>query len=94
MSHRHNSRQRKKLHLAEFREWGFGVEGELTAPLSETQRDGLVDAFLEDCIEKNDMVVGGGGGVPIPKGAMLTGPIDGGPLMGANEVPCATRDVP
>lgn len=60
MSHRHNSRQRKKLHLAEFREWGFGVEGELTAPLSETARDALLDAFLDQCIEKNDMVVGGG----------------------------------
>jgi uncharacterized protein YggL (DUF469 family) len=60
MTHRHNSRQRKKLHLAEFREWGFGVEGELTAALSEAERDGLLDAFLDECIDKHGLVAGGG----------------------------------
>jgi len=60
MPHRHNSRQRKKLHLAEFREWGFGVAGELNAPLDETQRDALLNAFVNECIDQNDMVVGGG----------------------------------
>jgi uncharacterized protein YggL (DUF469 family) len=57
---RHNRRQRKKLHLGEFRELGFEVSADLTRQLDDTQRDALVDAFLSECIEANGMLFGGG----------------------------------
>jgi len=60
MSHHHNGRQRKKLRLAEFQEWGFGVTAALVAPLSEVERDKLIEAFLDECVDKRDMVLGGG----------------------------------
>lgn len=60
MAKHRNRRQRKKLRVGEFRELGFSVSAELQAPLSDQQRNALVDAFLEQCIEANGMLFGGG----------------------------------
>ncbi|CAB3766474.1 YggL 50S ribosome-binding family protein [Paraburkholderia solisilvae] len=60
MSMKHNKRQRKKLHIGEFQEMGFHATADLSHPLDEAQRDALIDAFLEQCIEANDMLFGGG----------------------------------
>lgn len=57
---RHNRRQRKKLHLGEFRELGFEVAAELAAPLSPAERAALVEAFIEEAIEANKLSFGGG----------------------------------
>ena len=74
MAKRHNQRQRKKLHLGEFAELGFEVSADLTRELDERQRDVLIDAFLEECIEANGMLFGGGinkdlGGFIVPDAA-------------------------
>lgn len=60
MAKHRTRRQRKKLRVGEFRERGFSVSAELQAPLSDQQRSALVDAFLEQCIEANGMLFGGG----------------------------------
>ncbi|CAB3753789.1 YggL family protein [Paraburkholderia humisilvae] len=57
---KHNRRQRKKLHIGEFREIGFQVTADLSRALNEGQRYALIDAFLEQCIEANGMLFGGG----------------------------------
>jgi uncharacterized protein len=46
MSKRHNLRQRKKLHLGEFQEFGFTATAKITPGLNAEQRDALLDAFL------------------------------------------------
>jgi uncharacterized protein YggL (DUF469 family) len=57
---KHNRRQRKKLRTGEFREMGFQVTAELSRPIDGTERDALIDAFLEHCIEAHGMLFGGG----------------------------------
>jgi len=60
MTHKHNQRQRKKLRLGEFKELGFAVSASLRGPLDGADREAAIDAFLEDCIEPNGMLFGGG----------------------------------
>ncbi|MGI4857705.1 MAG: YggL family protein [Janthinobacterium lividum] len=60
MSHRYNRRQRKKLHLAEFQEMGFSIDGVLKPAIDKAQRDLPCDAFIEECIEANGLGAGGG----------------------------------
>jgi uncharacterized protein YggL (DUF469 family) len=60
MVKRHNHRQRKKLRIGEYQELGFHVMAELFGPLDDAQRDTLIDAFLDECIEANGMLFGGG----------------------------------
>ena len=60
MAKRHNRRQRKKLHIGEFRELGFEVSADLTRQLDDEQRDALLDVFLTEGIEANGMLFGGG----------------------------------
>lgn len=60
MAKEHNRRQRKKLRLGEFREFGFSVSAELRAPLDDQRHEALVDVFLAECIEANGMLFGGG----------------------------------
>lgn len=60
MTTRHNRRQRKKLHLGEFTELGFEVSAGLVSKLDDGDRDQLLDAFIEDCIEPLALSFGGG----------------------------------
>lgn len=60
MNKRHNRRQRKKLHLGEFQELGFDVHARIATPLSVDDRDKLLDAFIEQCIEPIGLGFGGG----------------------------------
>lgn len=59
MSKRHNHRQRKKLHLGEYKELGFNVELQLIEGLTEAQRDALADRFIEEVIEPRGLMYGG-----------------------------------
>jgi uncharacterized protein len=54
-------RLRKKLHQGEFQEMGFEVQCRVAADMSETAFDAFVDAFLEQAIEANGLMFGGGG---------------------------------
>lgn len=60
MTKRHNRRQRKKLHLGEFKELGFEVTARLALRLTDEDRDKLLDAFIEECIEPLGLGFGGG----------------------------------
>ena len=53
-------RLRKKLHVGEFREFGFSVSFQTEATLSTDERDSLLDAFIV-MIEANGLQFGGGG---------------------------------
>ena len=55
MSKKHNRRQRKKLHLDEFQEFGFSVAAKYQNQLDARERDGLLDEFLA-FIEANGML--------------------------------------
>src|ERR1700687_5576587 len=55
-------RIRKKRRLGEFAEYGLLVEVSPIASLSSAERDSLLDQFIEDAIEKNNLSCGGGGG--------------------------------
>jgi uncharacterized protein len=47
MSKDHNRRQRKKLHLGEFQEFGFEASASFAQELEIDRRAALLDAFLE-----------------------------------------------
>lgn len=53
-------RQRKKLRLGEFRDFGFTVSFKMASSLSDDERMSLLDDFLE-MIENNGLQFGGGG---------------------------------
>lgn len=55
-------RLRKKLRLGEFREFGFDVKFRLQPGLDDDAIWRLSDAFLEQAIEGNGLVCGGGCG--------------------------------
>jgi uncharacterized protein YggL (DUF469 family) len=55
-------RLRKKLRLAEFKQMGFEVRYRTDAGLTEAARDALLDSFILQAIEANDLSCGGGGG--------------------------------
>ncbi|KXU89199.1 hypothetical protein CI15_09165 [Paraburkholderia monticola] len=55
MSKRHNRRQRKKLHLDEFQEFGFFVAAKYQDQLDARDREDLLDEFLA-FIEANGML--------------------------------------
>lgn len=57
---RRSRRLRKKLHVGEFREYGFEYEIELKVSLSPEQEDVLVDRFLAEVIEARSLALGGG----------------------------------
>jgi len=54
-------RLRKKRHQGEFQEMGFEVQFRVAADLSEAAFDALIDAFLEQAIEAQGLLFGGGG---------------------------------
>ncbi|MSS71843.1 MAG: DUF469 family protein [Candidatus Latescibacteria bacterium] len=57
-------RLRKKLHLGEFQELGFEVSFRVADDLSSDAFDRLVDIFIDQAIEGNGLVCGGGGRPP------------------------------
>ena len=59
MSKRHNHRQRKKLHLAEYRELGFNLEVLLHPDVTEAQASMLIDQFIEQVVEPRALIYGG-----------------------------------
>ena len=59
--HRVRKRLRKKLHQGEFQEMGFEVQFRMSSDLNESAVDVFIDAFLEQAIEANRLMFGGGG---------------------------------
>jgi hypothetical protein len=57
-------RLRKKLHKGEFQELGFEVRFRTTDSISDNDFDSLVDAFIDQAIEGNGLMCGGGGKKP------------------------------
>lgn len=55
-------RVRKKRRLGEFTEYGLLVGVSPVASLGSADREALLDQFIEEAIEKNDLSCGGGGG--------------------------------
>lgn len=55
-------RLRKKKRLGEFAEFGVLVAVTPTLPLDSPERDSLLDRFIEEAIERNELSCGGGGG--------------------------------
>ena len=54
-------RLRKKLRLAEFREFGFEVSFSLSGHHTEAEIDQFFDGFIVDVIEARGLLCGGGG---------------------------------
>lgn len=59
MAKQHNHRQRKKLHLGEYKELGFNIELQYQEGLSEAGEDALIDAFIAEVIEPRGLIYGG-----------------------------------
>lgn len=62
MSKSRSRRLRKKLHLDEFREFGFKISFSLPENLDSEKLDNFFDQFLVEAIENNGLVFGGGVG--------------------------------
>jgi len=56
---RRSRRLRKKLHIGEFKEWGFEFEAELKSQMPPDEEESLVDRFLSDVIEARSLGLGG-----------------------------------
>lgn len=59
MAKHHNRRQRKKLRIGEFQEFGFDVSARFASSLGDKQIDRVLDAFIDECIEANGLAFGG-----------------------------------
>jgi len=55
-------RLRKKKHVGEFQEFGFELSFDIPEGLSIDDRNAVLDEFITDAIEANDLQFGGGGG--------------------------------
>ena len=58
---RGRKRQRKKLHLAEFQEFGFRVRFQFSQEFTEAQLKHLMGDFMVNSIEKGGLMFVGGG---------------------------------
>lgn len=54
-----SKRLRKKLHVGEFQEMGFTVKLIFKPETTEDQKEAFFDKFLEECIEANNLMLGG-----------------------------------
>lgn len=54
-------RLRKKKRIGEFTEYGFEISFRLKSDISVTAWESLIDRFLEEAIEGNGLLFGGGG---------------------------------
>jgi len=59
MSNRYNRRQRKKLRIGEFQEFGFRVSARWVDGLDPDAKVAACDAFISECIEGNRLTFGG-----------------------------------
>jgi len=60
MAKRHNLRQRKKLHIGEFKELGFNIELCLRDGLGDAGENALIEAFFDEVIDPRGLIYGGG----------------------------------
>jgi len=56
-----NKRRRKKLHIGEFIQLGFEASFKCASGLAQPDREQLLCDFLENAVEENDLLAGGGG---------------------------------
>ncbi|MBR7800024.1 YggL family protein [Undibacterium fentianense] len=54
-----NARQRKKLHVGEFQEFGFEYKADLIKELNSDEEAHLIHALLEEVIEPRDLALSG-----------------------------------
>ena len=59
MSKKRNHRQRKKLHLGEYKELGFTFSVEFHEELDSAAHDALLEAFISEVIEQRQLMCGG-----------------------------------
>ena len=59
MSKNRNLRQRKKLHVGEFKELGFNIEINLKEELSDQVADVLIADFINEIVEPRKLMYGG-----------------------------------
>lgn len=52
-------RLRKKLHVGEFKQYGFHFEAELAPGVGPAAEEALVDVFLEEVVEARNLALGG-----------------------------------
>ena len=56
---RRSKRLQKKLHLGKFQELGFNLKIHFKPEVTEEQKDTFFDKFIEECIEANNLILGG-----------------------------------
>jgi len=56
---KHNTRQRKKLRLSEFQEFGFDVTAKSTKELAPAERQVFVDALIDAVVDRGLLFAGG-----------------------------------
>lgn len=56
---RRSKRLQKKLHLNDFKEMGFYIHIDFLDTVPAKERNDFFDKFIEECIEKNDLILGG-----------------------------------
>jgi len=55
-------RLRKKKRLGDFAEYGFVITLKPESQSTDSERETLLDRFIDEAIERNDLSCGGGGG--------------------------------
>lgn len=58
---RSRKRLRKKLRRGEFKELGFRVSLQFSSELTKAERNSLLNDFIQQAIEANGLIFGGGG---------------------------------
>ncbi|NUA31004.1 YggL family protein [Cupriavidus basilensis] len=74
---RYNCRQRKKLRVGEFQEMGFEFSAELASDALALDRDDLIDSFLDEAVEANALLMGGGINDGVLAGFIISGALRG-----------------
>lgn len=57
--HKYKLRQRKKLHLGEFRELAFVISADVAEPADPKAQEALLDRLVSDAIEANQLLMAG-----------------------------------
>ena len=64
-------RLRKKLHIKEFAEYGIEFEMIVTSPIKEEVFNSMMEQFVENFVERNEFVCGGGWNLKMKKGGFI-----------------------